>query len=356
MDDRFRNFVYGVALAIMLGWVLYIGRSLFVPIVAAILIVSIITGLSRLLARLPVIGSRLPSHVSYIIAALAIIGVALEVGALLVANLSAVAARAPAQQQAILAAIQQTVTALGLEREPTWQSLRTDVLGEVDLQRTIRAVAASASSLIGAQVFIMLNVAFLLMERKTFAGKIARLSSDPARVARTRAVIEDVNARVGRYLAVQTLLSILAGLLSWGVMAFAGLEFAALWAVIIALLNFIPYIGTVISIALPVAMAAAQFGNLNAVLALLAALGFVQFLTGNVLAPQVMGKSLNLSPWVILISLTVWSSLWGIAGAVFSVPITAILVVIFSEFDRTRPLSVLMSRNGEIDRDDAVAP
>lgn len=349
-NNRFRDVVLGVALTLMIGWLLVIGRGLFVPIVTAILIVYIITGLSRMLARTPVIGPRLSEGASHLIAVAAIALIAVEVGALLIANLSVVAARAPAHQQALLNAIQQAAAALGLEREPTWRTLRADVLGGVDLQRVIRTVAASTTSLLGVQVFILLNVAFLLLERRVLMEKIVRLADGPAQAARTRAVIEDINARVSRYLAVQTLLSILVGVLSWAIMAWIGLEFAALWAVVIALFNYIPYVGTIIGIAFPVAMAVAQFGDLDTVLLLLGALGAVQFLVGNILSPQVMGNSLNLSPWVILISLTVWASLWGVAGAVFSVPITAIMVVVFAEFDRTRPLAVLLSRNGEVAR------
>ncbi len=350
MDSRFRDIVYGVALMLMIGWLLVAGRSLFVPIVTAVLIVYIITGLARMLGRLPFVGRRMSENACHLIAVALILIAVVEAGALLVANLGTIAARAPMHQQALLNAIQAGAASLGLEREPTWQTLRADVLGDIDLQRVIRSAAASTSSLLGVQLFILLNVAFLLLERKVFVEKIVRLADSPAQAARARFVIEDINARVSRYLAMQTLLSILVGVLSWLIMAWMGLEFAALWAVVIALLNYIPYIGTIIGIAFPVAMAAAQFGDLDTVLLLLAALGFVQFLVGNILAPQVMGTSLNLSPWVILIALTVWSSLWGAAGAVFSVPIAAIMVVVFAEFDRTRPIAVLMSRDGDIAR------
>lgn len=61
-----------------------------------------------------------------------------------------------------------------------------------------------------------------------------------------------------------------------------------------------------------------------------------------------MGNSLNLSPWVILISLTIWGSLWGITGAVVSVPVTAVIVVVCSEFRSTRPIAILLSRDGEV--------
>ena len=61
-----------------------------------------------------------------------------------------------------------------------------------------------------------------------------------------------------------------------------------------------------------------------------------------------MGNSLNLSPFSILVSLAVWSELWGIPGAFLAVPITAIIVIIFSEFSSTRPIAVLLSRNGQL--------
>jgi AI-2 transport protein TqsA len=59
-----------------------------------------------------------------------------------------------------------------------------------------------------------------------------------------------------------------------------------------------------------------------------------------------MGSSLNLSPFAILVSLAVWSQLWGIAGAFLAVPITAVMVIVFSEFAGTRPIAILLSKTG----------
>ncbi len=74
----------------------------------------------------------------------------------------------------------------------------------------------------------------------------------------------------------------------------------------------------------------------------------VQFLIGNFLDPYVMGNSLNLSPFAILVSLTVWSTLWGIPGAFLAVPITAIIAIILSGFAGTRAIAVLLSRSGQV--------
>jgi predicted PurR-regulated permease PerM len=61
-----------------------------------------------------------------------------------------------------------------------------------------------------------------------------------------------------------------------------------------------------------------------------------------------MGNSLNLSPFVILVSITVWGALWGIPGAFLAVPITACMAMVCAEFEATRPIAVLLSRNGEV--------
>jgi predicted PurR-regulated permease PerM len=121
--------------------------------------------------------------------------------------------------------------------------------------------------------------------------------------------------------------------------------------VIIALLNYVPYIGSFLGVLLPVALSLVQFDDMGTVLTLLALLTAAQFMIGSFLDPYLMGNSLNLSPFVILTSLAVWAGLWGIAGAFLAVPITAVLMIVFSEFEGTRPVAVLLSRNGRLDND-----
>lgn len=348
MMTRLQVLVLSLALGLMAGYVLHVGRPILVPVVAAVLVVFMINGISGLIGRLPVVGPALPGWGRRAIAAAIMVLALVEVVALFVSNIGILAQRAPVYQQALVAAVQNAAVVIGIDGEPSWDTIRPILFSDMDLPRLLRSVAASATSVVGVQIFVLLNIAFLLLEQRTFHDKIARLSPDPERVAWLHGIIGDVNARVSRYLAIKTLLNGVLGALSWAVMAWFGVEFAALWAMLIAILNYIPYFGSFIGVAFPVAVAIAQFGDLETILWLVAALAALQFLIGNVLEPQVMGNSLNLSPWVILVSLAAWASLWGVAGAVFSVPITAILVVIFSEFERTRPLAVLLSRDGRL--------
>lgn len=347
-DVQFNNFVFGTALALMLGYILFIGRPVLVPAVTAILLVYVIVGLSRLSGYIPFVGKRIPSQVRYILAALAIALLMIELFTIFVSNLTAIVARAPEFQESLLNTLQQGAALVGIESTLTWETVRREVLGEFNLQGMIRTGFVSIAGLLGSMLFVLLNVVFLLMEQRTFQHKLGCLSDDPNKTRRLRSVIGDINARVGRYLAVKTMINIALGLISWLIMAMMGLEFAVFWAIIIALLNYIPYVGSIVGVAFPIALAVVQFDDLNAVVLLLALLIAAQMLMGNIIEPQVMGNSLNLSPYVILISLTAWSSLWGIAGAIFSVPIAAIMVIVFSEFERTRPLAILLSLNGQI--------
>ena len=348
MENRLQAVVSGAVLAVIIGWVLYVGKDVFVPIVLGILVAYVIVGLARLLGRIPLLGRTLPTQARYTLSVLAIaLGLVLVVS-LVIVNRGNVLALAPTYQESLLAAIQKIAVLFHIEAEPTWTTLRRDLLAQINVQSLVGSMVASVSAIAVSLIVVALYASFLLVELRSFDTKIAELSSNPRTVVRIREITTDINARIGSYLALKTCLSILLGAISWAIMAFLGLEFAAFWAVLIALLNYIPYIGSFLGVLLPVAMSIVQFGNTGQVLSVLLPLTVVQFLIGNILDPYVMGNSLNLSPFAILVSLAIWSALWGVTGAFLAVPITAIMVIIFSEFAGTRPIAVLLSRTGKL--------
>ncbi len=349
--EKLRTLVYGTVLLLIFGWVLTIGKTIFVPAVLGAVIVYVVVGLAHALGRLPGVGRRLPMQLRYLFSML-VIGLAFCLLVyLLMANKERALALAPVYQESLLAAIQRVAVFFGIEAEPTWATLRQDLMAQINLQRLLASLLASAGSLLVTLVVVFLYATFLLLERRSFETKLANLSDDPKQVSRIREVIQTTNRRIGSYLALKALLSILLGCLSWAIMRLFGLEFAALWAVLIALLNFVPYLGSVLGVLFPVLMTVVQFEELGVILSMLLALSAVQFIIGNFLDPYVMGNSLNLSPFAILISLAVWSELWGIPGAFLAVPITAIMAImaiVFSEFAGTRPLAVLLSKSGRL--------
>ncbi|WP_454828470.1 AI-2E family transporter [Pseudoxanthomonas wuyuanensis] len=347
-DNRLQSFFYGAGLALMVGWVLYIGRLVFVPIVFSVLVAYIIVGLVRALERVPRIGPRLPVELRYLLSILGIGGVLAAGVSLVISNIGKVVQLAPRYQDSLLDRIQQVAAFLGVETAPTWTVLRQHLLEPIRLQDLVGSTVMSVTGIMTMLLIVFLYVTFLLIEQRFFRHKLDNLSSDPGDVARVRQVISRINARIGQYLGVKTFINIVLGVISWAVMAVLGVEFAAFWAVLIAVLNYVPYIGSFLGVLFPVAWGIVQFGDPGTVITLLVLLSAAQFVIGNFLDPFLMGKSLNLSPFVILASLTIWGGLWGIPGAFLAVPVTAVLVIVFSEFDATRPIAVMMSRNGRL--------
>jgi len=343
---RIQPLAHGAILAIIVGWVLYIGKNVLIPVAFGAVVVYIIVGLAQAMSRVPYLGHRLPKGVRYLLSVLAIAYALTAAVHLVMANKDNAMALAPQYQESLLVAIQRFAVFLRIETEPTWTSLRQDLLPQINVQRLLGSMAASASSVVVGLVVVFLYAVFLLLELRSFPDKVANLSTDPRRVARIVDIIHDINRRVGSYLALKTFLSIFLGAISWAIMAFFGLEFAAFLAVLIAFLNFVPYVGSFLGVFFPVAMAIVQFNEPNTVFWVLVTLTLAQFLIGNFLDPYVMGNSLNLSPFAILASLAVWSELWGIPGAFLAVPITAILTIFLSEFHGTRPIAVLLSKDG----------
>jgi AI-2 transport protein TqsA len=342
-NEEFQSIVLGTVFAVAMGWVLYIGRDILIPIAFSMLVVYVIIGTSRLLARIPVLGPALPSKVRGSLSILIIACAMCVLAWLVVANMNQMIGKS-----SLVTLVQRGAVTLGIETEPSWESIRSNVMAQVNLQRLAALMMLSLTSILAGLTVIGLYVVFLLLEHGPFARKIEGLSRDPQRTARLHRIITEVNTRIGTYLALKTLINVLLGLASWVILEWLGVEFAVFWAMVIGLLNYVPYIGSVLGVLVPVLFALLQLGDLKAVLALAIGLSATQFLIGNFLDPYLMGSSLNLSPFVILVSLAVWAALWGIPGAFLAVPITASIAMILAQFEGTRPVAVLLSRDGKV--------
>ncbi|MGE5500055.1 MAG: AI-2E family transporter, partial [Syntrophothermus sp.] len=110
-------------------------------------------------------------------------------------------------------------------------------------------------------------------------------------------------------------------------------DFVVAWAVLTFLLNFIPNIGSLIAVVLPVLVSLVQFGSPGLALLIAVILIVVHNIFGNIIEPRIFGHRLGLNPLVILLSLLLWGYIWGIVGALLSVPLTAVVKIIISRSD-----------------------
>lgn len=207
----------------------------------------------------------------------------------------------------------------------------------------LRRVAIDGYTLVVFIAFVVVLVGFGLPEVSATRRKLRAWLSGGER-AEVADAAEEIADKVRRYLWVTVVLSALTGIACWAWGYALGLELAVTWGLLNFLLNFVPIAGNIIGIVPPSLYALAQFGSTSRALMVFAGFAAIQFAISNFLNPWLQGKSLSLSPFVILLSIAFWGWLWGIGGALLAVPITSAAAIICGEFDKTRWIALLVAR------------
>jgi predicted PurR-regulated permease PerM len=343
----FLNLFLAVGLVLMLGWLLVVGQAILLPIVLAVIAVYVLTTASEALGRVPVI-RRLPSVVLHVLVLL-IFTLAVAALALIVSvTLDELIAAMPRYQQNLEALVTRAAELGGLE-SPTWDEIVEVTLGNLNLQAMTLRILGGLSSF-GLTVFLVVVYAgFLIAERRNFPAKLAAAFPRRDDAELTGRIVREVNRKIGDYLAIKTGVNVVLGALSFVILWGMGVDFALFWAVVIGLFNYIPYVGSIIGVALPVILSLAQFGSLGTTAVLGALLIAAQTYVGNFLEPRVIGRQLNISPFVVLVALSVWTAIWGLPGAILAIPLTAMIAIVCEAFPRTRFVAVFLAN--EVERD-----
>lgn len=338
---------YGTALTLMFGWLFWIGKPVLLPVIAAMISVYVLSNAASAMQAVPLLG-RLPGWArrTLILFAFALAMVLLFL--LVINNLAQVAAALPRYESNLDALVTRSASLLGIEDEPTWANVRRLTIDQLDV-RTWVAPALLSLRGFGVTLFlVVLYASFFMAERGVMASKVVIAMGGEEAGGRTLSLLARINERIGQYLFVKTVVNVILGGLSFVIMLALGIEFALFWAVLIAFLNYIPYIGSLVGVIFPVLLSLAQFGTLSMASVVLVSLTAAQMFVGAYLEPRMMGRAFNLSPFVVLLALAFWSTLWGLPGALLAVPMTASLVLVFSEIKTTRPISVMLSASGKV--------
>ena len=331
----------------ILGWLLWVGKPVLLPLLAAVISVYVLSTAAASLERVPILG-RLPGwgRRMLILIAFAIAVVLLFV--LVINNLAQVVAALPRYESNLDLLLTGVASMIGIEGEPTWENVRRATFDQVDVRSLIAPALLSLRGF-GATLFlIVLYSTFFMAERGMLTRKLVIAAGGPEAGDRALSILTRINERIGRYLFVKTTVNIILGAISLGIMLLLGIEFALFWAVLIAFLNYIPYIGSLLGVLFPVLLSLAQFGTLWMAGVVLVSLSAAQILVGAYLEPRMMGRAFNLSPFFVLLALAFWSALWGLPGALLAVPMTASIVLVLAEIEATRPIAVMLSSSGRV--------
>jgi AI-2 transport protein TqsA len=342
----FLNFVLAVALALMVGWLLIMGSSLLLPVITAVISVYVLTEASKWLGRMP--PTRNLSAIWRMALLLGLFSlVAIALGLVVATTVNEIIAAGPRYQANLEAMAGRISERFSIELPASWDDAMDLLFDAFDFQAMMILLLGWMTRIGIVTFLILVYVGFILAEWDTFGPKLRLAFPDRARSDQLGAIIVAINGQIGHYLALKTFVNVVLGILSYSVLWWFGVDFALFWAIVIALTNYIPYVGGFVGVAFPVALSLAQFESLSESLMLTVFLTLAQIAVGNFLDPWLMGRQLNLSRLVILLSLTLWTMIWGIPGAILAIPMTSMLTIIFASFASTRFIAILLSETGD---------
>ena len=215
-------------------------------------------------------------------------------------------------------------------------------------ERVVPTVVGNVWSVAGYLVLIYALFVLALAEVPAWARKLQDRFDDPVSAKAVESAAR-VARQTQRFVAVQAFTSVLTGALTGLFCWLVGLDLAFAWGLLAGVLNFIPTLGSIVSVVPPTVYALLQFGMGWQAPVVLVGLGVIQLVLGAWLDPKLQGRYLALSALVVLVSITFWGWMWGIAGAFIAVPLTAAVVVAFGEFDQTEWLARLLTREDSPD-------
>ena len=222
-------------------------------------------------------------------------------------------------------------------------------LKEFDFTSILESFLNSLSYLIGNTMLIVLYLIFMLLEEALFSEKLKVIfSRNEKELSDYTQILRKIDKSMGRYVSLKSLIALMNASLAFIILVIVGIDAPIFWAFIVFMFNFIPSIGPVLATVFPSLFCLIQFGEFVPFLIVFFGVGMVGVLISSLVEPRLMGNTLNISPLVTILALAIWGSIWGILGALLSVPITVAMIIILAQFPQTKNLAILLSEKGKI--------
>jgi len=336
------NFTLGIILVFLAVWVLIIGQTIILPLLLAVFLSFILDPIVCLLQRI-----KIPLSLSVILTLVFVFLLLYLLGLLVYSNVQLFVGQFPVYQEQLLQSLGSSLQKLEeMFGEPlsiiSWK--RTDWISHLKSISVAQGVLTSLGTFVTFLVktlIVIVFIAFLLMGKRNINQKIQQ-AFQPDQANNFINIIENITSQVQKYLGAKTITSVITGFISIIIFYFFGLDFAIFWGFIIFLFNYIPNIGSIVASLLPVLFSLLQMGSLTVAFWLGLSLMILQFSAGNILEPKIMGRSLNLSPMVVILSLIFWGYIWGVVGMILAVPILATITIIFENVSALRFIAVFL--------------
>lgn len=326
-------------------YTMYFMRAMLLPLVLALLMSYLLAPLVRLLGRI-----RINAAFGAAIVLLSLVGLLIYGVSRLAEPAAEWLEKAPYSlhqlQQKLLplkrpmekvAQASGEIDKLTSTKEPQAQTVvvKRDAFAESFLTQTPEFIASS--------VVMLILLYFLLAYDGVFLTKIVKAIPRLADKKRAVSMVREIEMQISRYLLTITLINIGLGIAVGLTVHVLGLRNPIMWGVLVALLNFIPYLGALTGIICMTLGAVLSFDSLGYAMVFPASYLIIATLEGNFITPLVLGRSLTLNPVIILIALAFWGWMWGISGMILAVPILATFKIFCDHIEPMNPVGEFLS-------------
>ena len=228
----------------------------------------------------------------------------------------------------------------GLEDVITSQETIENVLDPQNIQDFATNILADLASFMTTMVTVAIFVIFIILEEKSLPGRFR--AAFPSSYGRVRNIVSNSSEAISTYVISKATCSagqaIVLAFLLWAM----GIPGWFLFGVLCFLLDFVPILGALLATIPPMMIALIVLDPLQA-LVLGALMIANQQLFGSFIEPNLSGQRLGISPLVLLLTVMVSASVWGISGAIIGVPIMIIARIALEEDERTRPIALMLA-------------
>ncbi len=361
------NALLTLAVAVVVIAALFFAREVLIPVTLAVLLSFVLAPLVELLRSI-----RVPRPPAVLIAVIVAMGIILGLAGLIGLQIASLAEELPRYQATVEnkiqtiqhvttdrlavfmrqfghsieppaeqgAAGQQTAATPGgnAASPPVPVEVHQPTPSQLDLAE--RYLAPVVSPLATLAIVVIVSI-FILLQQEDLRDRMIRLFGSRD-LHRTTTAMDDAGRRLSKYFLFQLGLNTLFGCIVGVGLFFIGVPSAVVWGVLATLMRFVPYIGSPLAAALPIALAAAVDPGWSTLVWTAALFLVTEPVMGQVVEPMLYGHSTGLSPFSVVVAAIFWTWLWGPIGLILSTPLTLCLVVLGRHVDRLEFLDVLL--------------
>ena len=339
-----KNLAYFFIVTISIVVILIYGKSILIPFVIALLLWFFVRKTRQNLNRMKFFRDIMPSWVTNFVTSILILFIFGAISRLVLSNINSLVQSYPLYESNLILVVNEIDQLFGIDIVDEFKNFSKNYNFGIALKTAFKTL----TDLLSNAFMIILYMLFIFLEESSFQNKLKAVLMRDNQESSIIDIFNKIEVSISNYIGIKTLVSLTTGVISYFALLIIGIDAPIFWGFLIFLLNFIPTIGSLIATLFPAVFCVLQFGEIMPGILVLTVVGSIQLVIGNILEPRIMGNSLNISPLVAVFSLIFWGAIWGVTGMLLSVPITVIMIIIFSHFEKTKPVAMLLSEKGEI--------